>query len=228
MGNSTSSFREVMPIEDRGVRLEVEREVLNEITDDHSRIAKKNLGKEPSSGRLPQAESQLHKMVKTKGIPYEWLDSFTMQCSVPHEDKGWLVKVYWNESPIPGAGCGVFSAQELEPGTVARRLIFGQNLMKISSKADFPPGPWSKKWIEHYGTAGEDITIHLPGTSINHSEKGNVFFEATEHGVDEVITKRVQKGEELLVDYNTFGEFPQWFLEEMAGKHNRNFLEAKH
>lgn len=174
------------------------------------------------------AESELYQMVKTKGIPKEWLDALAMQLSVPHEEKGWIVKVYWKKSII--ARFGVFAGEDLEAGTVLRRLVFGQNLMKINSKADFPPGPWSKEWLQHHATVIDedgDIVCFLPGSTMNHSDKENCAYRKTAVGYDCFLTRSVKRGEELVSDYSVLPTLPLWYKKEMDLKYVGDFLESK-
>jgi len=162
--------------------------------------------------------SAIYKMVKETGIPKEWLDSRTMQASVPHEKKGWLRKVVWQDSAI--AGIGVFANEDIESGAVIRRYIESQNLMVLRKMDDVPPGPHTMEYLSNFAGSvvkGGDVVIFLPGNCMNHSDDHNIIYVATPKGYDMIAIRDIGKGEEMTSNYLVDCEIcPSWYYELMG------------
>ena len=161
-----------------------------------------------------------------------------MQSMYSLAEKGFKKKVFWKTGPF---GIGLFAEEKISEGEVYRKSVEGKNVIVFHSEDDIPPLTNStKKYLSNYLFQAEDVcAILIPGDSINHGDanKANTmgvkFADSNEIGFLGVATKDIEIGEELLSNYNNFGNPPDWLrdfardqciLEHMAFKGYNDFV----
>jgi len=163
-----------------------------------------------------------------EGIPAFWADRYKMQNAYSLKAKGWKVQVRWGESPIAGAGVGVFAAEDAEKGQLLRLAKNGKNLIRFRERSDLPEkmSPVTKDYITNYCAQIDDrfIMIFLPGCCYNHSDDPNIeMVVADEETIHLVAVKNIAAGTELLGDYQSFGEPPK-YLKELARNESMDLI----
>jgi len=155
-----------------------------------------------------------------EGIPAFWADRYNMQKAYSLKAKGWKVQVRWGQSPICGAGVGVFADEDVKKGQLIRLATHGKNLIRFRKQSDLPKkmSPGTKDYISNYCAQIDDrfVMIFIPGCCYNHSIDPNVkMIVADEETIHVLAVKNIEAGTELLGDYNSFGEPPK-YLKEFA------------
>jgi len=85
---------------------------------------------EPAKGSKLVLQDVIDNFVK-EGIPDFWVNRFEMQNAYTLKEKGWKVQVRWGQSPIIGAGVGVFVTEDVQNGQLIRRARNGKNLIRF-------------------------------------------------------------------------------------------------
>lgn len=167
--------------------------------------------------------SELISYIKQHGLPESWSDTEKCQQLYTPAQKGWQVKVYWDETTVAPAGTGVFADQDIPKHTVLRKGIRGKNIYEFNSRETAPViTEVTKKFIGHYILRptkdgcpvdhDDNIFFWLPGCAFNHSlDRNNVINVRTNEGVNFIATRDIKKGDEILADYNSYGKPPKWF-----------------
>jgi uncharacterized protein len=108
-------------------------------------------------------------------------------------------------SSIEGAGIGVFATHDIKANT---KLMLNKEggESRILNEADIP------ETFRHFGIALPDGRRKVPKEFnhlwivwyLNHSHRPNIELRQSQNSY--YSTRNIQEGEELLVDYNSFGE----------------------
>ena len=163
-------------------------------------------------------QKDLMSEIKKNGIPEFWANNTPkMQASYTLEMKGWVKKVHWKESTIPGAGIGVFSSEPISKGSTYRVLVDQQNLIVLNRPNDIPPlTEPTKTYLANYCAQIDGLCfIMCPGSTLNHdSQRANTeLVKISNVEIHGIVTKDIEAGEELVCDYIRFGEPPSWLVE---------------
>ena len=145
--------------------------------------------------------------IKAEGFPLSWSDPLYVQSCFTLEEKGYLKKVTWKVSPIPGAGIGQFADELIKKGERIRSFEEGKNAMVFRSEKDIPPieGTYTLQYITNYLFQHNGLcTVRVPFGCCNHSATPNVK--------DFVALRDIQPGEEILANYASWGKPPKWLV----------------
>ncbi len=110
-------------------------------------------------------------------------------------------------------GIGLFADQDIPEGTVVwefdPRLDISITKEVYASLVDV-----QKRFFDHYGYWSEELGLFICSADgwrfTNHSEDSNVVTVNSSTGNEgqDVATRNIRQGEELLFDYRSFGEDP--------------------
>jgi len=146
---------------------------------------------EPAKGSKLVLQDVIDNFVK-EGIPDFWVNRFEMQNAYTLKEKGWKVQVRWGQSPIIGAGVGVFVTEDVQKGQLIRRARNGKNLIRFWERAGLPKemSPATKDYISNYCCQIEDnfVCIFIPGCCYNHSTDPNVEMIVPDEETIHVVT----------------------------------------
>ena len=152
--------------------------------------------------------------IKAEGFPLSWSDSLYVQSCYTLEQKGFLKKVTWGRSLIPGAGIGCFADESIHKGDRIRFCEEGKNMIVLRSVNDIPlvDGTYTLQYLkDNISYRDGFFRVCIPGSCINHSSDPNVNSEG-------YALRDIKRGEEILVSYKTWGNPPQWLV-KFANKH---------
>ena len=155
--------------------------------------------------------------IMLNGIPETWNDTMKMQSLYSLEEKGFTKHVTWKQSSIKEDTIGLFAEEPIHKGETYRICENMKNRIVFHEENDIPPlTEATKKYLSHYMFQTNDVVdIHLPGDSKNHdSDRANTTtVEIGNDKIRGIVTKDIEKGEELLLDYSEFGSPPKWFVD---------------
>lgn len=137
----------------------------------------------------------------------DWDDRQSLQNRWTLPNKGWQVDVSWK---ITQFGVGLFAKQDISAGTLLRRGIPGQNLLRFQTMQDVEsfceqsPARWrylaDYLWGLYYDTDDEGyandvnsamfVGMWIPGNGLNHNETPNTVYRF-ERKMDHDFTGRV-------------------------------------
>ena len=162
--------------------------------------------------------------IKREGIPVEWSDTLHTQALYSNQQKGYLKKVTWKHSTLPGAGIGIFAEESLKKGEVLRVMEEGKNAIFFHSEKDIPPldNSYTRQYLQDNLLQLDDILgICIPMTAINHrsTRHNSTLVKISATVFHNVICEDVQAGEEIVNNYVEYGEPPAW-LKMFAKTHN--------
>jgi len=150
-------------------------------------------------------------------------DRSTLQRNFSSSSKGWLVPVHWAEC-TRGHGLSVFASEDIEEGTVMRRGVLGVNVITFAGKEDIARlenNPHVAAYAADYvgGYQLEDGTVRcyflVPGCAINHcAVEDNILAYWPDDDTFHCVAKRnIAAGDQIFLDYNSFGLAPEWLVE---------------
>ncbi len=121
------------------------------------------------------------------------------------------VKTQTKQSEVHGIG--LFADQDIPEGTVVWE--FDSNIDISITKEVYESLPdVQKQFFDHYGYWSDELNLYICAADgwrfTNHSECANVVTVNSSTGNEgqDVATRDIKKGEELLFDYRSFGEDP--------------------
>ena len=153
--------------------------------------------------------------IKAEGFPLSWSDPLYVQSCFTLEEKGYLKKVSWGVSSIPGAGIGLFAEELIKKGERIRLCEEGRNTIVFKSEKDIPPieGTYTLQYItDNLFQLNGLCTVYIPFNCCNHSSTPNIKADC-------VALRDIYPGEEILDDYASWGDPPKW-LAAFADKHD--------
>ena len=113
-------------------------------------------------------------------------------------------------------GIGLFSRVFMDAGT----LIWKYNVNEYNEREarkildSFSNEEDKKLWIEHIFAWKEKIVLLRDDLElINHSQNPNVYFSQKDGNIR--VLKKINPGEELLIDYQKLGSYPAFYLKMM-------------
>jgi len=161
--------------------------------------------------------------IMVHGIPKTWCDTLTMQSLYSLAEKGFTKKVIWKESTVSDGTIGLFADEPIQKGEVLRRYINQRNLIIFNSAEDIPPLTKStKEYLSNYMFQTGDVCgFAIPGSSVNHDkERANeIIVKVSDNELTSFATRNIQKGEEILGNYEQYGTPPKWLI-DFARKHD--------
>ena len=191
---------------------------------------------------MTEKNSEFLQNILDNGFPSEWksIKDVSMNWDIPNA--GWKVKISHGKTSIPNVDCmGMYAEEDCKEGQMLRLSWFGQNVLEMDSdlKNVIQFSSHNKEfelfYLANYGARihnGPEDKIHMwiPGCGINHVRDDpsviiryheSFDFEGTSGRALAIHAMRdIVKGEELLLNYDIFGEYPDWW-QQLLEKHGQ-------